>query len=234
MNATQTQDFLGQSSLIDTGFTDVVVLHAPYDVTLFNADLFAQFEMPFPDHLSRAVDKRQADYLAGRALVARGFDALDLPPHPVETGPDRAPIWPNGVTGSISHSRKTCACILSTDTTLHLGIDVETNLTAKSDEAIRNVALSEHEQKLLNTAPDPRHLSALMFCAKETLFKALYPTVQTFFGFDSAEVMHLPDDTHIQLRLTKTLHPILPAETSFDIRHLQLEDQVLTWLICRI
>ena len=223
--------FLGESTLIETGHRDTVMLLAPFDVAAFDQDLFDQFGVTFPGKLSRAVDKRRADYLAGRALLMRAFEALNLAPQPVETGPDRAPIWPAGVTGSLSHSRTTCACILSTNTALRIGIDIETALSSTSTEAVRKVALIPSERALVAANPQSPDLPAQIFCAKETLFKALYPVVQEVFGFDSAQTIALPDETHIRLRLTRPLHPSLPAGAEFDIRHKRLPDQVLTWLI---
>ena len=228
MTKTDAARFLGESTLIDTGHPGTVMLHAPFDVAAFDQDLYAYFGVPFPEKFSRAVDKRRADYLAGRALLIRAFEALGLPPQPVATGPDRAPIWPADVTGSISHSRTTCACILSTQTHLRIGIDVETTLSAHSEKAVRKVALTPSELALVADHPG---LPAQIFCAKETLFKALYPVVQEFFGFESAELVGLPDETHLQLRLTRSLHPTLPEGTVFSIRHMRLTGQILTWLI---
>ena len=227
----QAHPFLGEITTYETGHPGTVLLLAPFDVAQFKQDLFDQLGVPFPAKLERAVDKRRADYLAGRALLMHAFDALGLRPEAVHSGPDRAPIWPAGVTGSLSHSRTTCACILSRQTDLQVGIDIELALSSQSEKAVRKVALTAAERDLVGAHPKATDLPAQIFCAKETLFKALYPTVQEVFGFDCAETTALPDDTHIQLRLTKTLHPSLPADTLFDIRHLRLPDQILTWLI---
>ena len=229
---TKAQHFLGDSTMIDTGHPGTVLMLAPFHVAQFDQDLFDHLGVAFPDKLSRAVDKRRADYLAGRALLIRAFEALGLPPQPVETGPDRAPIWPAAVTGSLSHSRTTCACILSTQTHLRIGIDVERSMSSKSDEAVRKVALTPLERAMVAKHPEVNDLPAQIFCAKETLFKALYSVVQEVFGFDCAETIALPDANHIQLRLTKTLHPTLLEGSVFEIRHMRLPDQTLTWLIC--
>lgn len=229
---TKASPFLDATTGIDTGHPGTVLLFAPFDVAQFDQGLFDQFGVPFPDKLNRAVDKRRADYLAGRTLLIRAFEALGLPSETVKTGPDRAPMWPAGVTGSLSHSRTTCACILSTQTHLRIGIDVERALSTKSEEAVRKVALTPAERALVARHPEARDLPTQIFCAKETLFKALYPVVQEVFGFECAEVMAPPGDTHIHLRLTKTLHPTLPEGSLFEIRHKRLPDQILTWLIC--
>ena len=229
---TKAPPFLGDITTLDTGHPGTVLLLAPFDVTRFDQNLFDQLGVPFPDKLSRAVDKRRADYLAGRALLIRAFEALGLPPQPVGTGPDRAPIWPTGVTGSLSHSRTTCACIVSTQTHLRIGIDVERALSTKSEAAVRKVALTPPERALVAAHPEAADLPTQIFCAKETLFKALYPVVQEVFGFDCAEITALPDETQIQLRLTRTLHASLPEGAVFDISHMRVRDQVMTWLIC--
>ncbi len=223
--------FLGDHSTIDTGHAGTVLLHAPFDAGLFDQSLYAAHDVPFPDRLARAVDKRRADYLAGRILVQRAFDHFDAPHAPLHNAPDRAPLWPDGWAGSLSHSRSTCACILSTNTNLHIGIDVETRLSSASEAAVRQVALSDTESALIAGHPEAAHLTGLIFCAKETLFKALYPMVQRVFGFDSAQINTLPTGAHIRLHLTRSLHPDLPEGATFDICHLRLNDQILTWLI---
>lgn len=228
MPAPNASRFLGHSTRIETGHPDTVLVHAPFDASAFEQDLFDHFGVPFPDSLARAVDKRRADYLAGRALLIRAFDALGHAPQHVARGADRAPLWPAGFVGSLSHSRRTCACLLSTNTALRVGLDVETTLSSDSERAVRKVALTPSEQALAADAPD---LPALIFSGKETLFKALYPVVQAFFGFDAAELVAPPDAHHLRLRLTRTLHPTLPRDAVFTLRHRILEDHILTWLI---
>ena len=94
------------------------------------------------------------------------------------------------------------------------------------------MALTPVERAIVAKHPEANDLPAQIFCAKETLFKALYPVVQEVFGFDCAETVALPDANHIQLRLTKPLHPTLPEGSIFEICHMRLPDQTLTWLIC--
>ena len=226
--------FLGAPQAVETAFADTVLLHVPYAAAHFHHGLFAAHGVAFPDKLSKAVNKRQADYLAGRALVNRAFAALELPPQTVNSGPDRAPIWPEGVTGSISHTSTSCACILSRNTDLRIGIDIETDLSARGDKAVRKIALRDDERRLIDAQANTLHLPALIFSAKETLFKALYPIVQDFFGFDCAQIKTLPGDQHIRLHLAQPLHPMLPAGAAFDIRYQRLGDQFLTWLICEV
>ena len=69
-----------------------------------------------------------------------------------------------------------------------------------------------HELETLHVAHGdwtPERLLTLVFSAKESLFKCLYPRVQEFFGFAAARVIALDRVRHtlvIQLEQTLTPH----------------------------
>ena len=91
--------------------------------------------------------------------------------------------------------------------------------------------LTDHERAILGKQ-DPELVTAL-FSAKETLFKALYPSVGRFFGFEAATLSEPPKASSLTLRLTEPLGANLPAGRCFDIRVQFATDHVLTWLINR-
>ena len=53
--------------------------------------------------VARAVPARRAEFAAGRRAAHRAMERLGVPAAPVAMGSDRAPVWPPGVIGSISH-----------------------------------------------------------------------------------------------------------------------------------
>ncbi len=59
---------------------------------------------PLPAGYFSAVNKRRAEYLAGRMAAADAIRRLCGFWHTPGTGDSGAPIWPNGLVGSISHS----------------------------------------------------------------------------------------------------------------------------------
>ncbi len=58
---------------------------------------------------------------ARAALVQLGYGAVALP-----MGTDRAPCWPTGATGSITHTHGYCAAVVAATTQIRaLGLDAE-------------------------------------------------------------------------------------------------------------
>ena len=58
--------------------------------------------------MAAAVDKRQREFATGRRLAHGLLTELGVGGGPLLPGRDRAPIWPDGVVGTISHSRAWC------------------------------------------------------------------------------------------------------------------------------
>ncbi|CUH81081.1 4'-phosphopantetheinyl transferase family protein [Tropicibacter naphthalenivorans] len=208
-----------------------VLVQGRFDLGRFAPALFETLGITRPPRLSRAVDKRLAEYLAGRAMAAVALDALGLPPAFIDTAESRAPIWPAGLSGSITHARGHCACLLLPAPARAPGLDIEALATDRALDSILHVAVNETEAALLNTAPDLSQAATLTFSAKETLFKALFPTVRSHFGFDCARLCALPARGTLPLELTQTLAPSLPKGQRWDIRYEAQPDHVLTWLV---
>lgn len=227
----RSRGFLSGITCEDSLIPNTVLVTAEYDATVFSQALFKALNIPCPDTLGRAVEKRRADYLAGRAVAAAAMSLLGHPPTPVGTAPSRAPLWPAGLTGSISHARGRCACVMSCGTEHSYGVDTEAIASGRSLDAILAETLSATERATLKSGPLPTATSAtLAFSAKEALFKALHPRVGHHFGFDAAELTAPPTGDSLTLTLTTDLAEGLAKGRRFDIRHRVTDTHVLTWL----
>ena len=228
---TRSNGFLSDIRAEDSLIPGAVLVTASYDSAAFSQSLFDALDIPCPDTLGRAVDKRRADYLAGRAMASAAMALLDHPPAPVTTTPGRAPLWPDGLAGSISHARGRCACLLSRDTTRSYGVDTEAIASGRSLTAILTETLTATERDRIAHGPLPAATNAtLAFSAKEALFKTLYPQVGRHFGFDAAELTKAPETDGLILTLTTDLTKDLIMGRSFDIHHRMSSTHVLTWL----
>ena len=102
---------------------------------------------------------------------------------------DRLPQWPAGWLGSISHSSLVAVAVASRSSScMALGIDVEKWLDDKSCADVREQVAAPGELELFGGSTEQRALT-LLFSAKETLYKALYPQVRQFFDFMAACVV---------------------------------------------
>ena len=129
-------------------------------------------------------DKRLREYAAGRALArealerffgVRGFDLLN--------GEDRAPIWPDGIAGSLSHCDTRAWVALVDASWGTIGVDGE-HRAELPRHLWEHTMLPEEIADLDARSPEERGLAALArFSAKEALYKAQYPRSRTFMGF---------------------------------------------------
>jgi len=185
-----------------------------------------------PDSMARAVLKRQVEFAAGRfcareALQKLGHDSQAT----LAVGQHRAPLWPTGYLGSISHGDGLAIAVAaSTRDWRGLGIDVERILT---DEAAQ--PLHEHLMKASELAMGEAAGLALgdwlslVFSAKESLFKALYPFVGRYFDFLDAEVCELQQrQSRLTLRLATSLSPSCVKGSLYSIRYSYFPGNIAT------
>ena len=125
---------------------------------------------------------RRSEFAAGRAVAHAALARLPAPTGPVLPGRAGEPRWPDGVVGSITHCAgyRASAVALARDVAA-IGIDAEPCpqldggtldgglLTAVAGDAER-AWLAE-----LNAACPGTRWDRVLFCAKESVYKAWYP-----------------------------------------------------------
>lgn len=193
---------------------------AQYTLTFDPADeapLAAQFPgIALPVSLAQAARKRQADFLAGRfcAVAAMKVCAPDRAGVPVAVGPNREPVWPERVIGSITHTASIAsAAVARSADARSIGLDVERIMTDEDALKVRDhIAAGDEVSAIVDATGWPVGTAiTAVFSAKETIFKALYPEVRRYFDFRDAYVDTL--DTRegtFRAHLMKGLTPSLP------------------------
>ena len=146
---------------------------------------------PFPEESaclsSRAVARRRSEFSAGRAAARNAMVKLGIEPRPVLAGDDRAPIWPRGLVGSISHTYNCAmAAVARRGDVESIGIDAEEGTPL--EEQLFSAICSVNEQAWLSTQDEPALLAKLVFSAKEAAYKCQYPLSGRLFGFDGMEL----------------------------------------------
>ena len=174
-------------------------------------------------HLHRMAAKRRAEFLAGRACARAALATFDVQGTSLEPKATRAPSWPLGFVGSITHTDEYCAAAVAPRTCCTgLGIDAEQ--ISRVSPALWNDILSPRERELIDgLEPAMRQVHvALAFSAKEAFFKAQHPL--TGIWLDFADVAVALDQDRFTIDCPKTAH--LAAGTGG--RFLVADDLVLT------
>ncbi|ASC80889.1 4'-phosphopantetheinyl transferase [Serratia marcescens] len=188
-----------------------------------------------PDHLARAVPKRRAEYLAGRFLARQLLAPLGFADFTLARGEDRAPQWPPGIAGALSHNSHTALCAVHRESGQGgVGLDVETLLSVERAEELWSAIVSPAEREALLGETLPFNaLLTLTFSAKESLFKALYPQVRCYFDFLDARMtaVDVQRQTFV-LELLKTLTPHCAAGRRFSGHFWREGDDVTTFIFC--
>ncbi|MDH0099389.1 4'-phosphopantetheinyl transferase superfamily protein [Ectopseudomonas hydrolytica] len=178
----------------------------------------------------RGVAKRQAEYLAGRLCAREALRRVTGEPCVPAVGEDRAPQWPPGVAGSITHGDNWAAALVAPDTQWRaLGMDVERLLPADRALRLQGEILTPAEVQRLQALDDEARAAriSLTFSLKESLFKALYPLTLTRFYFHDAELLNLDEDS-ARLRLLIDLHADWRAGAELDGQFVLFEGKVLS------
>ena len=140
-------------------------------------------------YVRNASEGRRREFAAGRAAARRALASLGLPAAPIPAGPDRAPIWPDGFVGSISHCAGLClAAVAPADAYSSIGIDVEPAEPLPQD--ILDTVCTPAERRRLETRPPERRglLARAIFSAKETAYKCQYPLTGALIDFHAFDV----------------------------------------------
>lgn len=134
---------------------------------------------------------RLREFRHGRHCARRALAALGLPPAAIPVGAGRAPDWPPGVAGSISHAGPWALAVAAPLARLRsLGADLEAALPLDPPlQAMIATPAERHWLALQFPAAEPGKLA---FCAKESVYKCLWPVERRFIEFLDIELLPGP------------------------------------------
>ena len=193
-----------------------------------------------PDRLARAVSSRRASFLAGRWCAHQALHASV--PHAAQMaigmGEFREPLWPAGSLGSIAHtSGYALAAAAPQGAVRAIGVDVERWLDDDAPARIGPDLAGDGELDALmaHASWTAAQMLTVLFSAKETIFKCLFPEVREYFGFEAAWLERVEAATGAEgrfvARLTGRLGPDLPAGLVLHGRFACLDEVVVTTLV---
>jgi 4'-phosphopantetheinyl transferase EntD len=152
----------------------------------------------FPEEeaaVARAVASRRREFTTGRACARAALAKLGVPPAPIVPGFRGAPQWPAGVTGSITHcAGYRASAVARLAEVAALGLDAEPH-GPLPDGVLERIAVPQELAWLPGLAAAVPSVSwdRLLFCAKESVYKAWFPLTRRWLGFEQAAVAVEPE-----------------------------------------
>jgi 4'-phosphopantetheinyl transferase EntD len=223
---------------INPPFNDIdglIISASQYHVDKFDRVLFGTFGITFPEQLYKAVPKRQAEYLAGRVVAMNCLSVISLQSFQILSDKSRCPLWPELVKGSISHTNSFAASVITTDSKISgVGIDIEHFILPETIREIRKSIVDEREWQLLGEiAEDHNEIPfTTVFSAKESIFKAIFPSVKQFFDFSAVRLIAVDTDICLlEFELVETLSSDYKRGRKFTTHYFFASDSVYTLCI---
>jgi len=164
----------------------------PPGIETYSMDVEGDPDSLYPEEercVRGAVATRRREFAQGRLCARRALARIGIRNFPLLIGTDRAPIWPEGVIGSLSHCGGYCAAAVARKgSILGLGLDVETAEPLDA-ELLALICTASEMTWLAESAGDAKGLMAkLIFSAKESVFKCAYPLTGFFLDFHDCEI----------------------------------------------
>ena len=180
----------------------------------------------FPEEeavIASAVAKRRGEFTTARACARAALARIGVPPVPIVPGVRGAPRWPPGVVGSITHCDGYRACAVARDTDIvTIGLDAEPH--ARLPDGVLGAVTSAAERARLADLAAARPGTCwdrILFCVKESVYKAWFPLTGRWLGFEDAAVDFDPAGQAFTARLL-VAGPVVNGQvlTGFDGRWL--------------
>ncbi|EKK3320056.1 4'-phosphopantetheinyl transferase superfamily protein [Salmonella enterica] len=225
--------FIKSSVSVNMPFFPGYIILCQFDISAWDDILFAHENIDLPMSMQASVSKRRAHYFAGRVAAKSALSNIGIENFTLLNGKHMEPLWPRNIVGSLSHSEKFAACAVNRSfMSSGVGIDVESFISKKTAREIFELVVNNRESELIYSSMyDFTVMMTLIFSAKESLFKALYPHVGYYFDFDAASVVAVDfNNKTFTLSLTRSLTPELLLGDVFTGYFRFIESEVITFI----
>jgi 4'-phosphopantetheinyl transferase EntD len=155
------------------------------DLTPADRDLLLGEELS----LGNVVPARRREFRAGRIYARQALQGLGAGGSVIPIGDNRAPLWPTGIVGSISHTRSLCVVAVGSSTEfLGVGIDIEEDapLSCELAQLVSDAAELEGRDEVERRLGCD--LPKLLFVIKEAFYKMYFPLTGRFLAFHDVRV----------------------------------------------
>ena len=223
----QTQIPLSESGYVNVShfcFIEGSLVGTDYDMTIAKPLDYRQWRT-----------KRQETFLAGRLAVRHAQVQLNMFAKDIPKAEDGSPQWPNEYTGSISHTDNQAIAVLLPQAqggTQYIGIDLEQLINADKLGAACLIGLEAEFKILMTGGVEKPLLILLLFSLKESVYKALYPAVRTFFDFLDVELISKGGNDVFEFQVKRQLSEKIPSGFILRGGYTIQDEHLMTWAYC--
>lgn len=160
--------------------------------------------------VSAARPSRVAEFATTRGCARSALRRLGYPPGPILRGRGGAPVWPDGVVGTLTHCAGYRAAAVATVAVVRgIGADAEPHAPLPAGVE-RLVAVADEREQIvaLGVSHPDVCWDRVLFCVKEAVYKAWFPLALRWLNFA---------DVTVRLRVDGTYRARLSAPTEPDL-----------------
>jgi enterobactin synthetase component D len=157
--------------------------------------------------VAAACDSRRREFATGRWCARNLLAGMGVGKKEIRRGKNNEAVWPEGICGSITHTKGACCVIAAFQTNYEtVGIDIE-KATRLISEPARRLFLNKDEINWTSGLPaGSPDVYLTIFSIKESMYKMLYPLVKKVIPFSALSVLRLKDDGSFSCHVNKDLN----------------------------
>jgi len=152
---------------------------------------FIANDSPYPQEqqlVANAVAARRAEFFSGRHFARLALSQINYSAAPLLRGEKGNPLWPEGVLGSISHDLgQVIVAVMVANAHRGVGIDLVLDPN-RIETSLQPLIAHPAELSVLNNIAADVPVLALAFSLKESVVKALSPSIDRYLDFMDIEL----------------------------------------------
>lgn len=150
---------------------------------------------PEPTLVDRAVTARVGQFAAGRRCARMALESLGVEPAPLMRSTGRAPAWPEGFHGSISHTDGYAVAVVGRGEQDATSIGIDAERSGRIERRLHDRLFLVGEREWLSGLETEQRAEAAteLFGLKESFYKAQFPLTGAWVGFHDVRIEHQGD-----------------------------------------
>ena len=179
--------------------------------------------------INNSSNKRKNEFTAGRICARVALKEFGYTYFPLLIDENRAPRWPNDISGTIAHSNEYCGVAVAKKKDFpSLGFDIE--MFGRLKRHLWTQILTYREQFWIRSLPNDKQddSATLIYSAKECFYKYQYQITERWVGFEDVEIEVNFGGSEFIINLQKDIPSLGKIKTTILGHFLYHENHVFT------